>query len=405
MDFSLERLQARLPHPALAQALPHVLNIARQPLFVVGGFVRDVLLGLPPDDFDLVVEGDAPALARALAQAHGGRVVTHPTFRTATWHVPAGPSIDLASARTEHYPQPASLPVVHTPARLEDDLHRRDFSLNALAVALNGTRPGLLLDPLDGQADLRARLIRILHPRSFVDDPTRIFRAARYASRLQFALETETQRRLAAALTVIPLLTGDRARHEFEVIFRETAPAPILRQLDSLGALTAVHPALHWSPAADALAADLPALPTPAQPLAWWALLLVTAAPAQAADALARLNVPRAAREAVLAALTLRDCPTRPSQAVQRLERAPALGIHVASVLYPDLRPIFTRYLTDWQNQPAPLTGADLRAWGVAPGPVFKEVLWQVRAARLDGRIASRAEAEALARALLAEHP
>ncbi len=406
MFISLETLWRRLP-PALAQAATAVQAAASAhalPLFMVGGFVRDILLNTPPDDFDMVVEGDAPTLARALTHAHGGQVVVHSTFRTATWHTPGGASLDLASARTEHYPQPASLPVVHTPARIEDDLYRRDFSFNALALPLNGPQAGHLLDPLSGHADLLARRVRILHPHSFVDDPTRIFRAVRYANRLHCQLETDTHTRLAAAVPVIPLLSGDRVRHEFEVIFQEAQPAPVLHQLASTGALAAVHPALHWSSAASEQAAAVMAVPAAVQPLAWWGLLLHKASPAQAEHALARLNVARATRVAVLAALALHDCPPQPSAAVRRLQAVPPEAVTVAGVLHPQHAATFERYLTVWQPLPPLLTGDDLRAWGFRPSPAFKEVLWHVRAAQLEGRLTTRAEAEALARALLQPH-
>lgn len=404
MHFDLDTVWAHVPEPALPQAAKQVLALADQhrlAVYMVGGFVRDLLLGIPPDDFDIVVEGHAATLAHALTQAHNGRMVVHPTFRTATWHTAQGASLDLASARTEHYPQAASLPVVHTPARIEDDLYRRDFTFNALALALNGPRPGHLLDPLGGQADLHAGLVRTLHSHSFVDDPTRIFRAVRYASRLQFHIESTTQAQLSAAVPVIPLLSGDRVRHEFEVIFKESQPAPVLHQLASTGALAAVHPALHWSPAAMAQAAGLPALPAALHPLAWWGLLLHQASPAQAEHALKRLNVPRATHVAVVAALALHDCPSQPSAAVHRLEAVPPAALAVAGVLHPQHAATFARYQTVWQPLPPLLTGDDLRAWGFKPGPAFKEVLWRVRAAQIEGHLTTRTQAEALARALL----
>ena len=156
---------------------------------LVGGPVRDWLLGLPIHDLDVVVEGDAPALARALARALDGKVIVHHRFGTATVTVGKA-SIDLVTARKETYPYPGALPEVQ-PATLADDLARRDFTVNAMALPLGGARD-VLVDPLGGDADLKSGTIRIIHGGSFRDDPTRMFRAARYEQRLGFAMDEQT---------------------------------------------------------------------------------------------------------------------------------------------------------------------------------------------------------------------
>jgi tRNA nucleotidyltransferase (CCA-adding enzyme) len=219
--------------------------------YAVGGPVRDLLRGDPSRDADIAIEGDAVAVARRLADVlGGGRVVVHRAFGTAVVHA-GGVRIDLAATRSERYPHPAALPVV-SPAGIDADLARRDFTVNALAAGLSGPRAGELLDPFDGRADLAAAKIRILHPGSFRDDPTRIFRAARYAARLGFALDTETERlaREAVAEGLVGELSGARVRADLLALLGESAATVVaaLRIADGLGLLAAVGPGLAAEP-------------------------------------------------------------------------------------------------------------------------------------------------------------
>jgi len=215
--------------------------------YAVGGPVRDLLRGVPSRDADIAVEGDAVAVARRLADVlGGGRVVVHRAFGTAVVRA-GGARIDLAAPRSERYPHPAALPVV-SPAGIDADLARRDFTVNAVAAGLSGPRAGELLDPFDGRADLAAATIRILHPGSFRDDPTRIFRAARYAARLGFAVDSETERlaRDAVAEGLVGELSGARVRADMLALLGESAAtvAAALRLAEGLGLLAAVAPGL-----------------------------------------------------------------------------------------------------------------------------------------------------------------
>jgi tRNA nucleotidyltransferase (CCA-adding enzyme) len=215
--------------------------------YAVGGPVRDLLRGVPSRDADIAVEGDAVAVARRLADVlGGGRVVVHRAFGTAVVRA-GGARIDLAATRSERYPHPAALPVV-SPAGIDADLARRDFTVNAVAAGLSGPRAGELLDPFDGRADLAAATIRILHPGSFRDDPTRIFRAARYAARLGFAVDSETERlaRDAVAEGLVGELSGARVRADMLALLGESAAtvAAALRLAEGLGLLAAVAPGL-----------------------------------------------------------------------------------------------------------------------------------------------------------------
>ncbi len=390
--------------PARAELLARIGAMATRlgwPLYLVGGFVRDLQLGLTPDDFDLVVEGPAPRLAQALAQAWGGEVVVHPAFGTATWTGPHGDAVDLATARTETYAAPAALPQVSA-SDLASDLRRRDFTINAMALPV--APAGAILDPYHGQADLAARQVRVLHPASFIDDPTRLFRAVRYEQRLGFALECSTAALIPGAWAALAALTGDRLRHELELIFCELRAGAMLQRLAELDILRQAHPALHWGAAEAQAAAALPALPLaewqlPAAPApdALYLALLLSGAPAAEVDAaLARLNCSRPVADAVRAAVGLRLVPGAPSAMVAQLDALSELGVLAAYAVYPDWRARLHRYLAAWRFVRPQTTGADLIALGLRPGPQFKQILHMVRAARLDGQVSDLAGERAL---------
>ncbi|MEP7132520.1 MAG: hypothetical protein ABI914_05100, partial [Acidobacteriota bacterium] len=200
-------------------------------LAIVGGVVRDRILRLPlaNRDVDVIVEGDAKMLARRAAKSGAVTVKVHERFDTATLLTADGWSIDLARARREIYRRPGALPEV-SPATLEEDLGRRDFTINAMAIELEGGG-GRLHDPFGGAADLHRRVLRVLHDRSFEDDPTRALRAVRYAARLELRLETRTRRVLDAALSggALETVSGDRLRREFERTLSERRFADAVR--------------------------------------------------------------------------------------------------------------------------------------------------------------------------------
>lgn len=196
---------------------------------IVGGCVRDLLLGQTPKDWDVVVEGQAGPLVRSAAKSLSARVVEHPRFMTFTLHFTDGTHLDVATARSETYPTPGVLPVVR-PAPLSEDARRRDFTANAIYLQLNPDA-GAILDPTGGQADMAARVLRVLHDRSFIDDPTRLFRAARYAARYGWTVESKTLELIHNAVKEdcprsVSLV---RLRHELFRILEEENPAPALR--------------------------------------------------------------------------------------------------------------------------------------------------------------------------------
>ncbi len=209
--------------------------------YAVGGLVRDLLLGRGHFDLDIVVEGEGIRFAKSLAGRLGARVKGYERFGTATITLPTGTRVDVATARTEIYDEPAALPRV-TPGSIHDDLFRRDFTVNAMALSLAPAEFGRLLDVFGGVRDIRERHIRVLHERSFVDDPTRIFRAVRFETRLGFRIVGSDGRRIAEALSLglLERLEEYRIAAELRLILREPDPARPLQRLDQLGVLEAL---------------------------------------------------------------------------------------------------------------------------------------------------------------------
>ena len=211
-------------------------------IYLVGGVVRDLLLGQANFDLDLVVEGDAIELAQQLRKINQGKITTHPHFNTAklqwdNW------SVDLATARSETYDKPGALPTV-TPSSIDDDLSRRDFTINAMAIHLNPGYYGRLVDPHDGRNDLKHKRIRVLHEKSFTDDATRIWRGLRYEQRLDFHLEIKTLALLQRDIPMLDTISADRIRYEIECILQEKYPEKVFRRAQELGVLAKLHPAL-----------------------------------------------------------------------------------------------------------------------------------------------------------------
>lgn len=239
------KLEKKLP-PYIKAALGTISNIAEkrgQRVFLVGGIVRDIILGHRNHDLDIVIEGDAIEFSREIP-IKPGKVINHTDFRTVKL-VLQEYSIDISTARTEIYERPGALPKI-TPSNIENDLARRDFTINAMAVNLCKNSFGELLDPFNGYQDIKNRLIRILHNKSFIDDATRMFRAIRYEQRLNFKLEGETQNLLINNLNMIHTLTSTRVRNEINLILKERKPENIINRGGQLGILNVLHPSIKY---------------------------------------------------------------------------------------------------------------------------------------------------------------
>jgi tRNA nucleotidyltransferase (CCA-adding enzyme) len=244
-ENNLSRLIKRNLPKELADLTKKVATLAasrNQGLYLVGGMVRDLLLGLPNLDLDFVVEGDAISLAKKFSEAVDGKLTVHPMFNTAKIGLSKW-SIDIAMARTETYTKPGALPTVK-PGTLKTDLFRRDFTINAMAIHLGKAKYGDLIDIYGGLDDLNNKLIRILHEKSFIDDATRIWRALRYEQRLDFRIEPDTLKLLKRDRKMLKTVGGYRLRRELELVLKEEEPEKILARAGKLGVLKELHPAL-----------------------------------------------------------------------------------------------------------------------------------------------------------------
>jgi tRNA nucleotidyltransferase (CCA-adding enzyme) len=373
---------------------------------LVGGLVRDLLLDRVDErvDLDLVVEGRAPALARELAATLGGETIEHAAFLTATVILPDGRRIDLASARRESYRAPGALPGVE-PASLTADLARRDFSVNALAVRLDRAAWGRVVDTTGGLADLRARRIRVLHPLSLIEDPTRILRAARFAARLGFRLDPTTRRLAgqAARLDTYRALSGDRLRAELEIILAEKRPLAALREAGRLDAWSLLGGAVPPTPTtrrrlARALASRALAGLGPDAPIALTVLALAEDG-ATLESWMDRLALAPSRRAAIRQAR--RDAPGVVQRLARVHERAGAYGIlqGVAELTLAWARGLaengrsrahLDRYLRSWRRMRTLATGDDVSALGVPAGPATGDILRALRAAQVAGKVRGR---------------
>ncbi|PIK87077.1 poly(A) polymerase [Synechococcus sp. 63AY4M2] len=405
-------------------------------LYLVGGAVRDLLLhrwGRQPSsclerlDLDLVVDGPYPStpqgtdppgwgliLGKALKQHFPeARLEIHGKFQTAALIWPGGFCVDIASARTEFYPYPASPPEVAM-GSIHQDLYRRDFSINALALRLNGPQRGQLLDFFGGQADLQKGIIRALHPNSFIEDPTRIYRAVRFAVHLGFALDPTTEEwiRTAVASGLHDAVGGERLKQELAYILRSRDWPLAFERLAAWGALRCIHPALTWDPS---LYRRLQRVgrwayhfrrryPELGSQEIWQLRLEALLLPLpQAPQVASQLHLTQAGIErlshfshyqALLAQLETGSLS--PAQVVRLLQglRIPAV-ILLAGLAAKPARRLLWRYLQEWHWVKPPLNGHDLRCLGYKPGPLFQEILERLRCLTLNGELTTRAEAEA----------
>jgi len=362
------------------------------PCYLVGGFVRDLLLERPVNDFDIVVEGNAIRIGKALVKQYGGRLTTHEKFKTAIWKYSGEEYLDLITARSETYESPGELPTIQ-PSTIGEDLKRRDFPINAMAIRIGDT--ARLLDPLNGQNDLAAGLIRVLHPKSFIDDPTRIFRAIRYEGRYGFKIETGTLKLIdIESLAVLGKLSGERVRHELDLIMDEDAAPQMLTRASELGIFDALVPAL---PKLNTAYADsFGVLPPeefkiPANRVLLGYLLWLTDSPVVLVESLAkRLDFTADLRDAAIAAIQLKsDLPVlagaKPSIWTERLDGTPLISVYAGWLVSKE--PALREYLTKWRHVRAATTGDDLKAMGIPAGPRYREILSRLRAARLDEEI------------------
>jgi tRNA nucleotidyltransferase (CCA-adding enzyme) len=377
----------------------------REDAWLAGGAVRDLLLGRPTSDLDIVVSGDAGDFADALAAKHGVAARRHARFGTATLTLSTAARIDVARPRRETYARPGALPSVSVPATLEEDLARRDFTIHAMALPLRARqRPGLV-DPFGGRADLAAKRIRVLHDRSFLDDPTRAYRAARYASRLGFRVDPAAARlvRQAVAAGAVDAVSGDRLGRELGLIVSEPARAGSVALLSRLGLDTAITPALSRPGAAVRLRAAAAAASrlgvVAVGPLCYLLAWMGDAPPESLVEAADRLALAGPALETWLAWPQTRARGERFAglPLPERRRRVRGLTGDIAAAVAATLPTPDRAAWTAAMRAPGPelrIRGRDLVAAGVPPGPRVGTALARTLEAREEGRIGADQELE-----------
>jgi tRNA nucleotidyltransferase (CCA-adding enzyme) len=382
-------------------------------VYLVGGTVRDILLGEESFDVDIAVEGDAIDLARRIARELGGRVRAHEKFGTAAVLYGDGERIDVVTARTEFYDAPAALPTVEH-ATIREDLFRRDFTINAMAVSLKGDDFGRLVDPFHGRRDLEEGTVRVLHNLSFIDDPTRIFRAIRYENRYGFRMDASTARlaRGCIEMGLVGDLSSSRLRDELIALLEEGDIGHTILRLAELGAVRAIHPHLAADDEAVRLAGRLRELKEELHvDLPDWRVRLAVLArqlpPDEAYAWLDRLKVRRRDADQIVSAITVAP------RLVERLaggDADPAEIVALADPYAPDApllalaladSPALRDYFLRLRDVRLDITGADLAELGLAESPKVGEVLDELRRRKLRGDLDGRESELAAARELI----
>ena len=416
----VETLMVKSLTPQLFQLLRELGAVGdgmELPVYAVGGFVRDLLLGNRNSDVDLTVEGDGILFAESCGRRFGCRVRSHRKFGTAVLIFADGFKVDVASTRLEYYETPAALPVVER-SSLRMDLSRRDFTINTLALRLNLPQFGTLIDFFGAQRDLRDKTIRVLHNLSFVEDPTRLFRAVRFEQRLRFRISphTESLMRNAVKMNFIDKLGGKRLFTELVIILQEKEPLQAVARLDSLGLLRFIHPGLLYDAGMERLLAEsrvmldwFQLLYLQAPRLERWVVYLLaltaelTAEEFQAAAvrlALAEQNRHRLGEErlkgdealAILQRHTARRKPLANSDLYRLLHELPLeILLHLmARTTLDDVRRAISTYVTHLREVVCLLTGRDLKRMGIPEGPLYARILEELKGARLNGLVVTR---------------
>ena len=413
-------------------------------VYIVGGFVRDLLLDRPSIDFDFVIEGEAIDFVKILAQKYGGRLVSHSRFGTAKWWIAdihaelreklnggladvkddLPNSLDFISARTEFYEYPTALPTVRR-SSIKLDLHRRDFTINTMALRLDGPYYGDLVDYWGGLHDLKRGVIRVLHSLSFVDDPTRLLRAIRFEQRFQFQIEPHTYKLMQEAKSLLQEVSPDRLRHELDLILNERQCVAILKRLDSFTLLAEILPGLTFDAdlgnSMETAIANLtdPEWNLPKQigriPIRQVVLYLIwmTRFSEDFIRKIARrLHFTADLKELLITASQIWFGMgswnfQKPSQVTAFLDKYHPIVLYAVNVLcntfhiYQEQSELIMNYIRSWRGVRPYTTGNDLRKIGLSPGPAYKTILEHLRAAWLDQVVNSMEEEKELLHRLL----
>lgn len=423
---------------SLIQAIKTAAEERHLPIYFVGGFVRDLLLNRSGEDFDIVVEGDAIALARSLSERFGGKVVSHKRFGTAKWQIKDiahelvkllsasemldanefPDTLDFISARSEFYEYPTALPTVER-SNIKLDLHRRDFTINTMAMRLDGRHHGELYDFWGGLIDLKQKQVRVLHSLSFVDDPTRMLRAARFEQRFRFHIEARTLQLINEARDLLRQVSGDRLRHEFNLIYQEENPPAVLRRLEDLDLLQSISPGLHWGkvqnsdwnmlfPATDLISSSNS---NRFQLEYCWLAFLFRVELSILETICLRLKLPAEIVKIVTGASRLQTLlESLPDQSISEnvkfLNSLPEVSVRAIAALNPSSQglEIIELYFNVWKKVHPTITGKQLQQMGIPRGPNYRLILDALRTAWLTNEITNRDEEKEYLRMILSRY-
>jgi tRNA nucleotidyltransferase (CCA-adding enzyme) len=405
--FVTERLPKEIIE--LLMAVGRVADSLGYNAYAVGGFVRDIFLYHKNLDTDVVIEGDGIAFAKALTASLGGRVRAHEKFRTAVVILPDGRKIDVATARLEYYKSPGALPTVET-GSIKLDLYRRDFTINTLAIRLNPGKFGTLIDFFGAQRDLKRKVIRVLHNLSFVEDPTRVFRAVRFEQRFGFRIGKLTSALIenAVRMDFFRELSGRRLFSELRQISEEDKPLMALRRLHEYNLLKVIHPKIVYNSTLEALLHSVEKVLTwhnllfLEQPCREWMVYLLAlmrsldqGATEASCDRLQLTQRPRKVlihektkAEEWLAWMSSQQV-VKNSDLYRRLQpfHMETLLYIMASTTHKSIKRAISYYITRLRSTTTLLDGKYLRETGFEPGPVYREILDSLLDARLNGEV------------------
>jgi tRNA nucleotidyltransferase (CCA-adding enzyme) len=408
--FIYERLSARIID--LLKRIGETADRMDLSVYVVGGFVRDLFLYRPNEDIDIVVEGDGIAFAKTFAAQQSARIHSHEKFGTAVIIFPDGFKLDVASARVEYYDAPAALPIVEM-GSIKLDMFRRDFTVNTLSIQLNAERFGTLVDFFSAQRDIKEKAIRVLHNLSFVEDPTRVFRAIRFEQRFDFSIGKLTANLIenAVKMDFFKRLSGRRVFSELRQIFEEENPTLAVIRLQDYDLLKVVHPSIKLDKELVSLLNaitnvlawfDLLFLE---EPLMRWAVYLMALIrhcdPATAREICRRFELPpryhalfsteRSHARQCLMDLE-RRLPTKNSTLHKRLHgiKTELIVYMMAATRQEKVKRAISHYFTSLRNITPHIQGKDLKKIGLKPSPLYRELLDSVLTAKLDGRLKTR---------------
>jgi tRNA nucleotidyltransferase (CCA-adding enzyme) len=404
-------LEERIPAPVRValRAVGDVADESGFPVYLVGGIVRDLFLRVANLDVDIVVEGDGITFAGMLVKKLGGRMKTHQKFGTAIVVFPSGIKLDIATARLEFYDSPAALPTIEL-SSIKKDLYRRDFTINTMAVRLNRKRFGELIDFFGGLKDIKEKNIRVLHNLSFVEDPTRVFRAIRFEQRFDFQISKHTQHLIksAVSLKLFTRLSGERIYDELVHMFAEVDPVKVLRRMQEFDLLKFLHPNLRFGKELEQLFVSI------GETLTWYHLLYLEEPVERwfvyllglldrlkddaAHETLERLAVPPRVRKRVMASRLhcrevlfefYRDPSIRPSRVYDLLKPLDIeqLLLMMAKAGRESAKKYISLYLTHLRATGVAITGEDLKEMGIPPGPRYRRILTGLLEAKLDGHV------------------